>query len=224
MRLGCATAGLSSSVRAARLPDMSASQHPTTGYRKRVKHYDEPGHCHLLTFSCYDRLPLLTNDLWRQMLSVAIDRAMGRHKFQLVAFVYMPEHVHLIVYPTDESPKIDALLKAIKRLFSYRFKQLLEVSQSPLLGRLTIRQRPGVRTVRFWQEGPGHDRNLTSPQAALAAVDYLHMNPVRRGLCACADNSKWSSASYFVPCDSPLDPDLPAINALPAGWLDSNGT
>jgi REP-associated tyrosine transposase len=40
----------------------------------------------------------------------------------LVAFVYMPEHVHLLVYPDQNASTIDALLKAIKRPFSYRIK------------------------------------------------------------------------------------------------------
>ena len=67
------------------------------GHRKRVRHYDEPGHFHELTFSCYRRMPLLTNDVWRAMLSVSIDRAVKGHSFRLIAFVFMPEHVHLLI-------------------------------------------------------------------------------------------------------------------------------
>jgi hypothetical protein len=40
-------------------------------------------------------MPLVTNDLWRGLLSEAIERATVRHKYQLAAFVFMPEHVHL---------------------------------------------------------------------------------------------------------------------------------
>ena len=76
------------------------------GHRKRVRHYDEPGDCHELTFSCYRRLPLLTNDGWREMLSRSIDRAMLGHRYRLVAFVYMPEHVHLLVCPDGDASKV----------------------------------------------------------------------------------------------------------------------
>lgn len=31
-------------------------------HRKTIKQFHEPGHLHELTFSCYRRLPLLTND------------------------------------------------------------------------------------------------------------------------------------------------------------------
>ena len=130
------------------------------GRRKRVRHYHDPGHIHELTFSCYHRWPLLTNDVWRGMLAESIDRAMEHHRYRLAAFVFMPEHVHLLIYPQPEADTVAALLKAIKRPFSYRVKQLLIRSQSRLLERLTIRQRPGVMTFRSWQEGPGYDRKM----------------------------------------------------------------
>jgi hypothetical protein len=69
------------------------------GHRKLVKHYEDPGHVRELTFSCYRRMPLLTNDTWREMLSRAIDRAGERHQWRLAAFVFMPEHVHLLSFP-----------------------------------------------------------------------------------------------------------------------------
>jgi putative transposase len=100
----------------------------------------------------------------------------------LAAFVYMPEHVHLVVFPGPNSTSIDQLLKAIKRPYSFRIKQLLAATDAALLRRLTVRQRPGIATFRYWQEGPGYDRNLESSQSVLAAIDYIHRNPVRRGL------------------------------------------
>jgi REP-associated tyrosine transposase len=108
-------------------------------HRKRVRHFDEPGDFHELTFSCHRRLPLLTNDVWRDMLGVSIARAVERHGYRLAAFVFMPEHVHLLVYPTAGAWPIEKLLKAIKRPYSYRIKRLLATSRSPLPGKLTVR-------------------------------------------------------------------------------------
>ena len=60
-----------------------------TPHRKRVRHYEEPGSFHELTFSCYRGMPLLTNNRWQGMLSESITRALASHAFRLVAFVYM---------------------------------------------------------------------------------------------------------------------------------------
>ena len=45
----------------------------------------------------------------------------------------MPTHVHLLTFPDAEASSIDQLLRAIKRPFSFRVKQQLEASGSPLL-------------------------------------------------------------------------------------------
>jgi putative transposase len=83
--------------------------------QKRVKHYHDPGDLHELTFSCYRRLKLLANDAWRTNLARSIDAAMLTWSMQLVAFVFMPEHVHLLVLPLTNEPEIDKLLWSIKR-------------------------------------------------------------------------------------------------------------
>ena len=153
-----ATAGLSSSPASNNNPPMNDNK----SIRKRVKHFEDRKCVHELTFSCYRRLPLLTNAEYLQMLSEAVSRASDRHNFDLLAFVWMPKHVHLLVLPRTTESSISALLNAIKRPFSYRIKQLLIKEDSPLLQKLTVRQRPGVMTFRFWQEGGGYDRNLWS--------------------------------------------------------------
>jgi putative transposase len=50
----------------------------------------------------------------------------------------------------------------------------------------------------MWMPGAGFDRNLNTPQAIRASIDYLHANPVRRGL---SDNNVdywWSSARAYA--------------------------
>lgn len=185
------------------------------GHRKTVQHFHEPGDCHELTFSCYHRMPLLISDDWRNKLCIAIDRALDRYDFRLVAFVLMPEHVHLLVYPTISEPRIDQLLFAIKRPYSYRIKQILKERKNPLLEKLTIQERPGKKTFRYWQEGPGYDRNFSGEQATLNAINYIHENPVRRQLAPRARDWKWSSARWYESNGQEIDPDLPTMHGLP---------
>lgn len=173
-----------------------------------------------MTFSCYRRLPLLTNDVWRAWFCEAVDRAVGRHDYRPFAFVIMPEHVHLLVQPRQDASSIATLLSAVKRPCSGRIKRDLVRRYSPLVEKLTVRQRPGVETFRFWQEGPGYDRNLFEPGTMIRAVDYIHCNPVRRGLCERAVDWNWSSARYHLLPDEPLDSMLPRLTPLPPELLE----
>ena len=184
-------------------------------HRKLVKHFDDRGEIHELTFSCYRRLPILDHPWRRQQLSLAIDRAAENHAWRLAAFVFMPDHVHLLVYPTEHGARIDQLLFAIKRPFSYRVKQELVETHDPLLEQLTIRQRPGKTTFRFWQEGPGYDRNIRTEKALLSSIDYLHLNPVRRGFALRATDYPWSSARWYASDGQEVDLSLPKLSAVP---------
>ncbi len=190
-------------------------------HRKLVRHYHEPGDLHELTFSCHRRLPLLTNDSWRQQLAQCINAAGRQTGITLAAFVFMPEHVHLLVIPSSAKPEIDRYLGLIKQPFSKSIKELLTDTNASLVNRLTVKERPGKTCFRFWQEGPGYDRNLNTPASIEAAIDYIHRNPVRRRLVTRAIDWKWSSASWYL-----LDPpkqqfvDLPFIHGVPVGLLN----
>jgi REP-associated tyrosine transposase len=163
------------------------------GHRKLIKHDDAPGEAHALTFSCFGRRQLLRLDSRCQLLAEAIDRAMARHRYQLLAYVFMPEHVHLLVWPSATASKISQLLYAIKKPFSYRVKQSMIAESDPLLDVLTIRERPGETCFRFWQEGPGFDRNIRDSELIWRTIEYIHRNPTRRSLVSQSSDWKWSS-------------------------------
>ena len=137
---------------------------------------------------------------------------------ELVWFVFMPEHVHLLVCPMVPNPSISLYLARIKQPFSKQIKDVLVGQRSRLLLKLTVRERPGKECFRYWQEGPGFDRNLFSPDAIAASLEYVHNNLVSRGLCRCAMDWKWSSARYYLDVPSRQQhPDLPMIHGLPEG-------
>ena len=47
--------------------------------------------------------------------------------------------------------------------------------------RITVKRSKRLER-RFWQAGGGYDRNVWEPKILLAMIEYIHNNPVRRGL------------------------------------------
>ncbi len=75
---------------------------------------NEPGHAHELTFTCYRRFRFLSAERACRWLGDAIHEARRTLDFAFWAFVFMPEHAHLIVCPQRPGYEMATILKAIK--------------------------------------------------------------------------------------------------------------
>jgi putative transposase len=175
------------------MPDRSR----TSKHRKRVRRCNEPGEAHFQTFSCYRRLPLLTKDRTREWVVEAIDKARTKHEFDLWAWVIMPEHVHVLVFPRRPVYRMEDIEWSIKQPVGVKAIRWLRQNSPAFLERLTVRNKS--RTYRrFWQAGPGFDENVTEPDDLADIIDYIHNNPVKRGLVKRPEDWTWSSARDWL--------------------------
>ena len=178
------------------------------------RNYNDPGHAHELTFSCYRGFKFLKAERTCLWLAEAIEDARKSLRFSLWAYVFMPEHVHLIVWPHDAQYDIAEIRKAIKAPVGRKAIQYLVAEAPDWIPKIT-RQR-GQKTERlFWQSGGGYDRNVVTGATLLKMIDYIHLNPVRRGLVEKPEKWKWSSAAWYRDAvNVPL-----AMDPIPAAWL-----
>lgn len=179
-------------------------------FRKTRKAWDEPGHAHFLTYSCHHRLPLLSRDRSRRWVIEAMETTRRKLDVALWAYVIMPEHVHLLLCPRREQCEMRRILAALKRSVATAAKAfLLQHDEREWLERLTVRY-PTREVFRFWQPGGGFDHNIFREKTVAAVVEYIHANPVRRGLVQHPTDWQWSSARFWDGCkDVPLEMDHP---------------
>jgi putative transposase len=181
-------------------------------FRKTRKSWDEPGHAHFLTYSCFNRLPLLKKDRTRLWVIDAMAETRRRMNLSLWAYVIMPEHVHLLLRPRRSDYEIRLIVACLKRSVSESAKRFLEASGNEAwLSRLTVRY-PSRSVFRFWQAGGGFDRNIFHERSVPAIIDYIHANPIRRGLVDSATDWPWSSARFWDGHkDPPIEMDQPDV-------------
>ena len=123
----------------------------------------------------------------------SIDRARDLHVFDLWAYVFIPDHVHLLVRPRHAEYSMPQILKTIKGLFAKRLIENWKARHPYRLKRLEIRTPAGIGH-RVWQRGGGFDRNLFSHDLIRRAIAYIEDNPVRKGLVSDPTQWIWSSA------------------------------
>lgn len=128
----------------------------------------------------------------------AISYVRSKLNLSLWAYVIMPEHVHVLLCPQDNEYEMRRILAALKRPVSDAARAYLEqTGQTSWLTRLTVRY-PSRTVFRFWQPGGGFDNNIFREKTVPSVIDYIHGNPVRRGLAASPTDWEWSSARFWA--------------------------
>ena len=179
--------------------------------RKTRQRYNEPGQARELTFSCYHGYQFLKRDRTRLWFLEELESARRKWPFDLWAYVLMPEHAHLLIRPRGVKLEVGRIAGQIKESVARQAIAYIETNAPQWLPRITVREGKRMRR-RFWQPGGGYDRNVIEPSTAHEMINYLHGNPVRRGLVAVAEDWEWSSARWYAgvrPVRIEIDPTAP---------------
>ncbi|MCG3152636.1 MAG: hypothetical protein GEEBNDBF_01938 [bacterium] len=157
------------------LPPRQASSHHTTPSTTNqsvlwFRNYDstlDAGHG-----ACLLRMPWAAKVVQDCLLCEA------NTKYDLEAWVVMPNHVHLLVRP-HEGVALRSLVQAWKSVTAHRINALLG------------------RHGPVWQRDY-FDRVVRTDRHHMMAREYIEMNPVRAGLVASPTQYRWSSAYHAV--------------------------
>jgi len=169
----------------------------------------EPNVLHYLTFVSFCRVPVFISDDICQFFIDGLVETREKHPFKFVAYVIMPDHVHLIVNPLNCD--IDVVGKEIKGRSAWKTINWLRseghLASLNKLKRLNSRKRNHAYSL--WQTGV-KSIDLKSEKFVRQKVGYVHMNPVRAGLCDHPAKWKWSSYHAYLPHepgDVPIEMD-----------------
>jgi putative transposase len=139
---------------------------------EELERRQENGDLHFVTFSCFHRCGYLKTPAARDLFEDALARASCRYQFDVFGYVVMPEHVHLLV--------------------SEPGKELLSVALQGL--KLSVARR--ARTRPFWLPRY-YDFNVLTEEKRLEKLNYIHWNPMKRGLVERPEDWRWSSYHYY---------------------------
>jgi putative transposase len=171
-------------------------------HRKTMRRDESVHSFRFITFSCFQRLPLLSNDRVKQVFVDRLSAVRAQHPFSLAAWVIMPEHIHLLLRPSPDTDLVK-LLHSMKRPVAERVLRRWRELEAPILRRLQTK----IGGHRFWQPGGGYDRNLRAHEEVLQKIQYIHDNPCRRKLCRRPIDWIWSSARWHEGLPALIDCD-----------------
>jgi REP-associated tyrosine transposase len=150
-----------------------------------------PGALHFVTGNVINRIPVFSQDSCCHGFFDILADLRYQWPCKLIAYVLMPEHIHLIVNPREGD--IKGFVGALK---SRTAKRLVDITADNRF----VRERPDAdgSIHQVWQES-FKALPLWSAWMIWQKINYIHNNPVKAGLVTSARDYRWSSfrAFYF---------------------------
>lgn len=122
-----------------------------------LKRYHNTGDLHFITFSCVRHRPILGTPQARDTFLEFLEQTRSKYAFHILAYVVMPDHVHLLVTEPEGHP-LSKIIQVIKQRFSR------------------------TRTEEYVWEPRYYDFNVKTEDKRVEKIHYIHRNPVKRDL------------------------------------------
>ena len=152
-----------------------------------------------ITSNIYDRIKIFM----RPSFIIPIIDSLNYYRYQydckLLGYVIMPDHIHLLLWPTVEKVITD-FMRDFKRFTSGRITRQARVeSKSDWVKRFEDAGRETERAdYKVWQDS-FWEQSVYTENFLRQKLNYIHLNPVRAGLCAAAEDYLYSSyRKYYL--------------------------
>ncbi|MGB7291225.1 MAG: transposase [Thermodesulfobacteriota bacterium] len=162
-------------------------------YRKiELKRFYVTGLLYFITSVVENREPISINENCVQILLRVLSQYAKNYYIEIIAFVVLPDHLHLLISPKSQNHTISDFMKSVKG------KTAIEINRA-------LR-----RKGRLWQH-QFLDHIVRSKEDYRSHIEYIHYNPIKHGLCDKPEDYRWSSYRFYD-----LDEDVwVLINKMP---------
>ena len=167
---------------------------------KNLPKFDDNSYAHFITTKTYHHYPYFRDEELCQIMVEELKFYSRKYGFDLIGYVIMPDHLHLLVWwDKEEKPRlsISAIMRGIKGATA---KRIIDLIQGKGLERMLQSTRRSADSkshrqslkYRLWQPGC-YDFDIYSETKLLEKLDYMHNNPITAGLVSSSECYKWSS-------------------------------
>jgi putative transposase len=164
--------------------------------RTRYKFLPRDYFPYFLTATTVNWLPLFKNPDVSQIIIESLTFMINEGRLTLYAYVLMENHLHLVASAKNLSQEI-ANFKSFTARRSIDY--YIENKNAAILEQLAfykLRHRKD-RKYQFWQEGV-HPKRIKDNEMMHQKIEYIHINPVRKGYVDEAESWLFSSAQNYA--------------------------
>ena len=160
-----------------------------------------PGQLQFITTSTYRRAPVFLSHRFCHCFVQRLEEVRQELKFLLIGWVLMPEHFHLLIKP-EPAETTPLILKELKEQTADRILKTLRANLQYEWCHKTLTRLRLPPTVhdgchyRLWNRR-FHPFNVFTEKKLQEKLNYMHNNPVKRGLVSSPGDWPWSSWRFY---------------------------
>lgn len=157
-----------------------------------LKHYIEKGAVYYVTSVTYRRKEIFSEVLPARFLLITIAYHRYILEFKLFGYVIMPDHFHFLIQPSEKY-SLPQIMKFIKGNFARKYNEWYGRRQ--LIAAYKSAEK-GILYKPVWQEGY-YETLMRDEKDVINRLNYMHNNPVRKGLVKSPDEYEFSSYHQY---------------------------
>lgn len=154
------------------------------------------GAAHFVTSTIVEWLPVFTTDHRCDLLVRSFEYCRTNKDLKIYGWVILDNHFHAIV----SAPQLPQVMSDLKRHTARKIVTLLHEQNAEWLLNQFQHYRARHKSqseFQIWQEGY-QPQSIASDEIMLQKLEYLHNNPVKRGLVAAPEHWRYSSAHEWL--------------------------
>ncbi len=161
---------------------------------------------YFITFTVVEWLPVFIDESNCKIVTDSLNYCISNKNLRVSAYVIMPTHMHAVVHDNDfDSIRLKNTLDNLRKFTGRRLADAVLEKGPACFNQVFARNAGDDRLRRFWQSTQ-HPEGITNLHFMQEKVNYIHLNPVRKGLVRNAADWRFSSASFWL--DGIVDNDV----------------
>jgi len=160
----------------------------------------EPGIPYFITFTVIEWLNVFTRMQYMHILWDSLQYCRKEKGMKLYGFVFMTNHLHLIISADREEIKLWQIIRDFKKFTAQKMIQAMQKEENRRWI-LDVMKAAGMKNnantqYQFWIQDDGAEE-IQSDKFFLQKLNYIHQNPVRAEIVTDACGYAWSSARLY---------------------------
>lgn len=153
---------------------------------------------YFVTFTVVEWLPVFIEEPTFKIITDSLNFCTQNKHLRVNAYVIMPTHMHAVVFDKDfDSERLKHTLDDFRKFTGRRLADYCDAHYSSTFGEALRRAAGEDRLRRFWQPTQ-HPEGIVSERFWQQKVNYIHENPVRKGLVTKPEDWRFSSARFWL--------------------------